>query len=290
MNDENELLAMVISLVPERSGRIRISNGRMIHAAFIAWVEKQDPSLAKELHPNDRKVRPFTLSSLRGGRQEGKEGFFNVAPGEAYWIRVTSLSGELTSWLLERADESTPPPFTLGSVIFQVRAIALNHKRAGLSSYRWMRDHYASCPLPDWFRWLFYSATAFRFRVKLPEGKSDIRNILLPLPALMFSSLYKRWNTFAPKDLHIGFAREDFINRIERAVMISQYDLKTTDIDFNDEIGISGFTGMCEYRTAKGATPEILRWALTLGCYSFYAGIGYRTTWGMGQVEFLLPE
>ncbi|HQP26000.1 MAG TPA: CRISPR system precrRNA processing endoribonuclease RAMP protein Cas6, partial [Smithellaceae bacterium] len=50
-----------------------------------------------------------------------------------------------------------------------------------------------------------------------------------------------------------------------------------------------GFTGYAEFRPDKNASPDILKIIHLLGRFSFFSGVGYATTKGMGQVDFILP-
>jgi CRISPR-associated endoribonuclease Cas6 len=100
-----------------------------------------------------------------------------------------------------------------------------------------------------------------------------------PLPRFVFLTLAEKWNRHSP--VHLG---EEIAQVLAERVLLSRYNLKTHMLDFGRYRQI-GFTGRCEFRIEAengdlwGRVPHLL------ADFAFYAGVGYKTTMGMGQVQ-----
>ncbi len=239
------------------------------------------------MHQPNQAERPFTVSSLHGppGR-ENKQSLidaqeassFAIEKGAEYWVRITSLTKELTKILL-KIIESPPRYLQFGNLHFQVIGISSkNHKRAGTANYM---DLYQEClrrdaTPPTQVGLNFISATAIR---------NPGRNLLFPLPPLIFPRLLSRWNRFSSVQID-PIKAEDF----DRSIMVSGYHLRTHMLDFGTEGRKIGFIGYCQYVKSKEPDINILRVIHLLARFSFFSGIGYGTPRGMGQVEIFLLD
>jgi CRISPR-associated endoribonuclease Cas6 len=134
------------------------------------------------------------------------------------------------------------------------------HLKASTSFKRLLQtDHQPSIKLE------FITPTAFK------QGKKTIQPF--PLPELVFGSLLRRWNVFAPEDLHFP--------QVEWQGMVSAFDLKTQVLRLEGGPQI-GSVGWVRYRFPDAEQARI---ASILAQYAFFAGVGYKTTMGMGQVQ-----
>jgi len=112
---------------------------------------------------------------------------------------------------------------------------------------------------------VFVSPTLFR-----RSGES----LVLPEPDLVFRSLLQTWNSFSPMQFPPHTA--DFA-----ALMIRHHNIHTQLVDFGS-YKLLGFVGRVSYLMPR-EMPRLLR--RTINCladYAFFAGVGYRTTMGMG--------
>ncbi|MGC9320360.1 MAG: CRISPR system precrRNA processing endoribonuclease RAMP protein Cas6, partial [Armatimonadota bacterium] len=113
----------------------------------------------------------------------------------------------------------------------------------------------------------FLSPTLFR-----RSGES----LVLPQPELAFGSLLRAWNAFSPLQFP-PYGTEDL-----GAPMICHHNIRTEMVQFGS-YKLLGFVGRVGY-LIPAEVPELL--CRTLNCladYAFFAGVGYRTTMGMGQ-------
>ena len=79
--------------------------------------------------------------------------------------------------------------------------------------------------------------------------------------------------------------RDEFARLLDEQVVETAHDLRTLALQIRDRPEI-GFTGWCSYE-AKGAgwTGETLRQLNALADFAFYAGVGRKTTMGLGQTR-----
>lgn len=313
MKDKPDLMAAVLCLRAMESGFVPATNGHKVYGAFLNMVASFDPAVADALHRAAHE-KPFTLSGLRGEAHfthpDGNGAavpFIPVRRHSLYWFRITSLAPALSERLPDIMQRHRGAPVKIGNVSFLHEAHdAMTHTRAGAARYADMKAQYFTTvtPPPAWFAWNFISATTTHAR----HG----RNLLFPSPSAIFTRLLKRWNLFAPACCRLPFEQgSDFRALVEKSLMVAASNTHTHMLDFgagkragnasrvqsrieNDEnLNIRrreiGFTGYVEFRPDRKADPEVLQALMLLGRFSFFAGVGYGTPKGMGQVDFIVP-
>ncbi|MBA2277600.1 MAG: CRISPR system precrRNA processing endoribonuclease RAMP protein Cas6, partial [Chloroflexia bacterium] len=104
-------------------------------------------------------------------------------------------------------------------------------------------------------------------------------HFLHPTPRLVFGSHLRRWRAFAPVALDaLSLARLEHIRLVE-------VDLQHIDVDLT-VARHPAITGWARYRV-DGADDAFARQVATLAAYAAYCGTGARTSFGMGQTEWL---
>jgi len=271
------LLSLVVNLRAVSGASLAVQPGRAAQALFMGWVAAHDPALANALHePNA--MRPYTASALRAThRQRGT--LRAVEAEKTYWLRFTSLTEELSQACLEIAQEVDGIAIELGGASFAVESVNTERETrpwAGHSTYDGLAQQYLLGGARPATRWALRFASPTTFRHTTEAGRQV--NVPLPLPELVFGSLVDRWNAFAPLELPAEvrrYARE--------CMVISRYDLRTQLLRFGEAKAV-GYLGKCWY-TAIVRDQYWLRVISLLSAYAFYAGVGQRTTVGMGQVR-----
>ncbi len=118
----------------------------------------------------------------------------------------------------------------------------------------------------------FYSPTTFRSRgVNYP----------LPDPQKVFTNLLYKWNNYSP--VHLG---DNFTNFIIENVYPTSYKLTTRIMHFNNYKQV-GFVGQCGFGMRRQSEDIMARVVHMLADFAFYAGVGYKTTMGMGQARLV---
>lgn len=152
-------------------------------------------------------------------------------------------------------------PIDLGTAGLEIEKSRLSYKN-GLTYFKLM----SKTVVQEKFNLFFLSPTCFRH-----DGNLH----LLPLPSLIFNGLVKRWMYFS--DIPIPVINTDHLQ-------ILRYKLKTDSVLFNN-YNLVGFKGNCQYGFVN-ELAEIERWPFfILLNFASIAGLGYKTTMGMGQVK-----
>ncbi len=265
------IVSLVLTLRPMRPAVLPAHLGRASHAAFLRLVSDADPALAERLHAPDVR-RPFTCSTLMGGRR--RERSLEVEPGAPLFLRYTGLE-ETISALLVRWAERPPSRLELEGAELIVEAATIDpaaHPWAGQDTYEGLASrHLLPSGSPSARMELeFASPTTFR---------SGGRALPVPLPDLVFGSLVEKWNAFSPVAIS-----EEVRRFAEECLAISRYRLATRAVPGKGESVLIGFVGWCRY-VALNRDRYWLSLLQLLTDYAFYAGVGYQTTVGLGQVR-----
>ncbi len=103
---------------------------------------------------------------------------------------------------------------------------------------------------------------------------------LFPEPTFVWDSLVRTWNCYAPAELQME--RQAMREFVAEKVVVSDYHLHTARVIFR-EYAQKGFEGTCQYqiKAEDGYASQLA----TLADFARYAGIGSKTTMGMGQVR-----
>ena len=267
------LISLVMTLRPPTDVQVPFTVGRGLHAAFLDLVAQRSEALAAQLHAPER-AKPFGISPLYGNwtRQNGA---IVLKKEQSYWFRMTSLEPALSA-LLADLETDTFPELTLFEHRLPVRSIAKDRTEHPWAARTSVEELYQRRVLDDspprTLTLEFHSPTTFRSRGE---------NFPFPLPRLVFLTLAEKWNRYAP--VHLG---EDIAEVLAERVLLTRYDIKTRLLEF-DRYRQIGFTGRCTFRVKTQPDEIWNRIPHLLADFAFYAGVGYKTTMGMGQVRLL---
>jgi CRISPR-associated endoribonuclease Cas6 len=112
----------------------------------------------------------------------------------------------------------------------------------------------------------FASPTSFR--------AGDIQDVL-PRPERVFSSLFEAWQTFAAVPFNPALAE------VFALIRVSAYELRTELIHFA-HYKVIGFKGRVTYSYPQDIDAPTRQALNALADFAFFAGVGYKTTMGLG--------
>lgn len=249
-----ELIQAKFEFLCRDNGHVYGIGGGELHGLLFAMLEQVSSRKAAAIHASI--IKPFSLSPLLGsGKRQG--GYFYLEGGKSYCFTVSGLEIEMSSLLTELAEQVRPEhQFRLGTATGQWTKYTIVKQ----TDYM---DIMAAKPAAK-MSIIFRSPTAFR-----SQGLQK----LLPQPSLVYWGLEERWNHFGPKN--ISFPNPD------DKVMVSRYNLHTVHVKF-PAYSQNGFVGEVEYRFPRTAFE-----ASTLLRFAEYAGIGYKTSMGMGNIKIV---
>lgn len=249
-----------LELIPKDEIQLPGLGGETLYGLFLNLLKTQDSKLASSLH-NAREAKPIAVSPFISGAvfRDGKAlletgskasfeiSFFTDPPAEAFMLGLNKALGN-------------KEPVNLGGKKIKLAST----KIIKVTNFKELENQ-AEPHSQISFR--FLSPTSFR-----SHGEQKV----FPEPVLVFSSLLKKWNAFSsikfPKDL------EEELSKIR----VTRYSTRTELVEFSN-YKIIGFKGTCNYELPKGMLDEAKKQINAIADFAFFAGVGYKTTMGMGQ-------
>lgn len=289
-NDGN-LSSVLIVLRPLRAGQLNNYAGYLAHAAFLDLLQQVDPALSQVLH--DLKQRkPFTLSSLleEGDPTNDNQTFFatrnsaiSLNPNRLYGLRLTTLASTVLNTFTARFFklDASSLQVRLGNYAFQV--VRVEGSRSGDNQWVAHSSFSQLLQVPPACSWTFQfaSPTAFSLGEQAGGGR---KFVVLPDPHHLFDSLAGAWNAFAPESSQSVdvYALKEYV---EKYLVVSGYNCQTAMLEFKHNRQL-GFVGEVSYRVMeKQPSLEMAVLLNRLAGLAIYAGVGYKTTMGMGQAR-----
>lgn len=268
----SELTALVLTVQVEEPTSAPAHLGRAVYAWLMRQIEAHDAALAHQIHDSDG-PKPFTCSGLIGGRRQDRASRL-YQPDHPAWLRLTGLTPAISAHL-ERLNAAPPASIDLDGHFFPVTTVTLDeeeHQWAGQADYQTLAAPYLLAKEEPAYRvpLRFASPTTFR-----SGGLSHP----MPQPDFVFGSLLNRWNAFSPVQLPAEVRRF-----AAECVALSRYRLRTRAVPFKAGVVQMGCVGRARYAVVR----RDKYWASLLNLlavFSFYSGVGYQTTVGLGQTR-----
>lgn len=237
-------------------------------ACFFEVLRDYSEKVADFIHNGNRKHKPFSLSGIleRKTKTERKS---LLDSGENASFRVSILDEKLIPDTLAAFGKALNLKTELSLANRRTIIKNINYKEG---STPWARSSlypklFEEAKPLEKIKLKFFSPTSFR-----SKGKQ----CTIPETPLIFGSLLDKWNSFS------GIRFKDApIDNLEQ-VFPSQFELRSELVEFSN-YKIIGFKGTVEYRLGKEFTKEEKRIINTLADFAFFAGVGYKTTMGIGQ-------
>jgi len=287
--------SLVVNFMPKTPIYPEYLTGRHIHALFLTLVSSVDQELGDRLH-GEKANKGFGLSPIqrlafspensfqkpqlkRANSQQLKAKSLSwdykreIQSSTPCWWRITLLDEVLFSkltglWLNLNPDRL----FHLGSADLYITSILGTPQSSqpwtNFATYQQIYDRASDSDRNI----AFHLATPTAFR----QGKYDS-----PLPTRdnVFRSLCDRWNTYSEIQIN-----HDVIEYI----FPSRFDIRTETVKNYDTHTFIGCIGEIGYRILGDISPEGIKHINALADFAMFAGIGRKTTMGMGMVRRLL--
>ncbi|MCB0111508.1 MAG: CRISPR-associated endoribonuclease Cas6 [Caldilineaceae bacterium] len=279
------LHAIVINLIAQEAGSLPGTVGELAHAAFYAAIDAVDPALAQQIHDAQNR-KAFSLSPLYGYWQSPQDGRIHVSAGQPGWLRLglldETLFGAFMQHILYSGITGGEASIRLGRIPFTITeafGAPGSHPWVGYTSWQELA---ALEEAPE--RWVveFLSPTAIRWG----EADNMARRVeLFPTPRLTIASLRTLW------DRTTGAAwGRDFEEWVDRNIVVGRiWQWQTEPFRYKKQTYIGG-TGKLEYRVLDGRNRANVAHFNRLLQLAFYAGVGYKTTHGLGQMRIVESE
>jgi CRISPR-associated endoribonuclease Cas6 len=269
------LHSVVLELQVTNNAALPATMGHQAHALFLDLIKQVDPALATRLH-DEPNYRPFTVSPLSGVPVQGDS--ITLRAGQTARLRITLLDGGQLWRCLSTCF------LTAGSLCLRLGAaeFALHRLLAmpGSDSEGWAGftdwPSLAASPARRSVTLCFATPTAFNL--------GDKHFALFPEPIHIWDSFMRVWNNYAPAVLQLD--KPHLRTFITDTVVVADYQLHTATLHYPKHVQ-KGFVGTCTYLLREQG-PEAAQLA-ALAEFARYAGVGYKTTMGMGQARLQEP-
>jgi len=268
--------SLVINFTPISDIPVGYTSGKHLHALFFTLVNSVNPELAQYFHQSEAN-KSFTVSSLQViSNYKNRDKFLNykqqnnIKKGSNCWWRITLLDDTLFSkltklWLNLRPQK----PYHLGSgelMITSVLASPDSHLWANAISYQELYNQASATERNITLK--IYTPTAFR------QGKYDVS---LPTAELVFNSLLRKWEKYS----NISFSNANF-----DCLFPAYFDINT-EIVIEPKTKFIGCIGTINYKILGEVETTLIKQINTLADYSFFSGLGRKTTMGFGIIKRL---
>lgn len=263
------LAAVVLELQAQNAGRLPVSHGRLLHAAFLNSIRSLDAELSARMH--DAANKCFSLGHLQLQQSAQKMAFQLQAGTQAKW-RIC-LMGDSTKAVLQLLQPGLR--LQVGSIAFVVKDVyrtQREHSQAGLTTTEYLESQCAELPPVSQLTMDFLSPTTFRY---------FDHDYPWPKPELVFGSLAERWNKISSEE-HFAV---DKVKEIAAAYLLPErWQGNSKRVNVSPQHGVTGFVGSFTYKLTL-LPPEFRAMFISLGEFAVFAGVGRLTGQGLGQVK-----
>lgn len=279
MNDEKRLYAVVLKMAALRRGAVPADHGKQALSALYALLQLGDEALAESLH--DANIRkPFTVSLINGGKVD-REGAQHFGEGDSAQWRFTLLRDPAFEALIQRyVQDHNLPHVRIGALEFAITDAFVSgaHPDSGHVSLEQFADRYSHPPesCSKVVQLEFLTPTAFNLGTDSITRRRRLR--MTPDPRTLFSAQRKRWAALGGAD-----PGDVFDQWVDETIEAEPLSLRWATVKV-EKASVRGFTGTVRFRH-WGAHTRWLPFLHLLADLTFYTGVGYQTTRGMGQVR-----
>jgi CRISPR-associated endoribonuclease Cas6 len=269
------IYSTVIIIKPKKEVILPACTGNYIHGFFYKLLKNIDKIDTDILH-EDKGASFFTVSPINGYFQ--KQGLANIIlkSENDYWFRITTFDAIFAEKINSELINFRGKEIKVSDYAFHVEDVILDaseHEWAGSSNYNRIYKKYVieQKNVSSRITLNFYTPTTF---------SSGDKNFILPLPDTVFNNLLEKWIRYG----ELPFSKEDFLYWLREQVVVSKYELRTRMWNFQ-KYKYVGFVGRVEFLDiSKSESVYRCLWNV-LSDYAFFAGIGAKTTMGMGMVR-----
>ncbi|MEL7070574.1 MAG: CRISPR system precrRNA processing endoribonuclease RAMP protein Cas6 [Cyanobacteria bacterium J06581_3] len=261
LEKSDHLHAITLKLVATESGQLPKNLNRAAHAQVLTWISAANRELGDLLH--NMQGAPISVSDLLGNHRPQR-----VKAGDEFLLRIGILQGTLLQPLLQGIEKCERDKVEIAQLSFAITGIFAmpgSHPWVGSSQYSML---FTTAGSQSEIILDFRSPTSF---------KQDQIVQPFPLPASVFGSLLRRWNTFAPEAFELP--------KIEWQGLVAAFEIKSKIIQMKGGAQ-KGAVGWVRYQFPNEEQSKI---ANTLAHFAYFSGVGRKTAQGMGQTYLRLP-
>jgi CRISPR-associated endoribonuclease Cas6 len=262
-----DLAIFTLTVRPTHHDIIPAHTGRAAHALFLAALRDVDPILSEIIHGGSQ-LRPLTAGPLQPAPRSGT---LTLSPMQRYTLRFTTLHADLT----RLAENALAPRWLRSGLIVHDQPLRVESIDVRSASYaELLQNAQTGRRLPRWITLSFNTPTVIK--------KTGGLQLPLPVPGNIFGSLIDRWMAFAPPEASLPDGLRDWV---DRCVSIEDLNIRSQHVSFEraSRGQMIGFVGTVTF-TAVESSDVFLPVLHALADYAAFAGVGAKTSMGLGQV------
>jgi len=262
---------VVIKLRALKDGIYDFYPVQKIHSFFLGLIRESDEQMSKQLH-DEHKEKSFTVSSFLG-KDIGRS--IEIQKGGYYFIRLTILDEEVFNAMMSSLLEKNVlrGNVRIGNIDYSITEIFFDNESSKWASHISAEDLLKSSYTSNLIGLRFYTPTLFR------SGDLHCKQ---PIPEKVFTSLFKKFNRYSEEKID-----EDIKKRFKN-ITIHEKKTQSRRVTLRN-FYLEGFIGDVTFKVPE-QDKQLIRVANTLADFAFYAGVGYKTTMGLGQVQRIPVE
>jgi CRISPR-associated endoribonuclease Cas6 len=267
--------SLILNITPQSPIYPNFLTGRHYHALFLNLVSSVDRKLGDYLHESNAD-KAFTLSPLQVKNRHKTQSHTlqyahqnPISAGTSCWWRISLLDDNLFSQLTPLWLNINPEqPWHLGSANLYITSIqgTPQSTRPWANACRYNQLYELASETDRNLNFIFSTPVAFR------QGAFDNT---LPTRESVFNSLLNRWNKYSGIELN---------NIPLESIYPSAFNIRTEVIG-NYKNKFIGCLGEISYRILGNVETIGIKQINALTNFVLYAGIGRKTTMGMGMVR-----
>ncbi|SHF25682.1 CRISPR-associated endoribonuclease Cas6 [Marinitoga hydrogenitolerans DSM 16785] len=258
--------SVVVELKPLETSIIPEYPGKKIHGLFYSLINASNKKLSKLLHETKIK-KAFTVSTFLGKRVDKP---IIIEKNKKYYIRITILDESLFNFfaLALYQKKMKKEKVKIGEIEFEILRILYDKKHSKWADI-FIEDEIFNRQVEESkVKLRFYTPTLFKV------GDKHLR---YPDPEKIFSGLLEKFNLYGTHKIN-----SEIKNKFNKISITYKkiYQKKVYIRNFY----LEGFIGETEFKVPE-EEKELMKIVNILSEFAFYAGIGYKTTMGMGQAK-----
>lgn len=264
------LAALDLRLFPKLDCELPHPCAHLVHGALLRLIRRHDEQMSHALH-DDAQVKPFSISTL-WPRSRARGDSMSIPKYTECRLRVCTVGRPVFDAfskpifeLLARNDA-----IELHGIPFHIADATLEPPFGGVADFQSLLVDRGDIAILR-----FVSPTTFR-----RQGL----NVPLPDTSLVYGSLWQKWQAFS--DVPVEPAVFD---EMSSAIALSEGRTVIRGWKY-PQFTMIGFTGVAVFQLVKPVSPRARMLFAALSSLSFFTGVGYRTTMGMGQCRPLDPS
>lgn len=295
--------SLVLNLLPESPIPPGFTSGKHLHALFLSLVSSVDAEMGNQLHANQSN-KSFTLSTLQVVLNSANKHTYQhskpsphsklktqhskllkwhhhnpITPGTLCWWRISLLDDRLFTRLNRLWLNLNPHhPWHLGPANLHITSILGTPQStqpwANFCNYQQLYEHASETERKLTLQ--FYTPTAFR------QAKYDSA---MPTPERVFSSLLRRWNHYSGIEISpdiLAAVRPSYFDIRTEVVKDPREQFQHTGAKTSFCNHFTGCVGKVTYQILGQVDVLMIKQLNALADFALYAGVGRKTTMGMG--------